>query len=93
MGRTVPSYRMALEAEIEAWKPFRDALRIDERKLFDDLMNLARERASAGGAAARCAIAEAMFMTILFQHHRLIKQFYRLLAAHADDKKRESGGA
>ena len=57
---------MALEAEIESWKSFRDVLRIDERELFDDLMDLARERASAGGAAVRYVITEAMFMTLLF---------------------------
>ena len=50
MGGTIPLYRMAVENEIQSWKPFRDVLRIDERELFDDLMNLARERASAGGA-------------------------------------------
>ena len=66
---------MAPEAEIETWKPFRDALRIDEREFFDDMMDLARERASAGGAATRYVITEAMLMTILFQHHRLIRQF------------------
>ena len=27
MGRTVPSYRQALEAEIERWKGFRKGLR------------------------------------------------------------------
>jgi len=69
VGRTVPSYRMALEQEIESWKKFRDALRIDERELFDNMMELARERASAGGAAFRYVITEAMSMTIFFQHH------------------------
>jgi hypothetical protein len=73
---------MALEAEIESWKPFRDALRIDERELFDDLMNLARERASAGGASVRYVITEAMFMTLIFQHYRLIRQLEKLLATY-----------
>jgi len=40
MGRTVPSYRLSLEAEIQSWKSFRDMLRIDEREVFDDLTNL-----------------------------------------------------
>jgi hypothetical protein len=82
MGRTIPSYRMALETEIETWKPFGEALRIDERQLFDDLMDLARERASAGGASVRYVITEAMFMTLIFQHHRLIKQLEKLLASY-----------
>jgi hypothetical protein len=74
---------MALEAEIKSWKSFRDALRIDERQLFDDMMELARERASAGGAAVRYVITEAMFMTILFQHHKLIRQLEKMLTSRS----------
>ena len=70
---------MALEAEIETWKPFREALRIDERELFDNMMELARERASAGSAAVRYVITEAMFMTLIFQHHRILKKIERML--------------
>jgi hypothetical protein len=32
MGKTVPSYRMAIESEIHHWKNFRDALRSEEEK-------------------------------------------------------------
>jgi hypothetical protein len=70
---------MALEQEIESWKKFRDALRIDERQLFDDMMDLARDRASAGGASVRYVITEAMFMTLIFQHHRILKKIERML--------------
>ncbi len=71
---------MALDAEIKTWKGFRDALRIDEREIFDDLMDLARERASAGGASTRYVITEAMFMTLIFQHHRLLRKLENILA-------------
>ena len=70
---------MSLEKEIQSWKQFHDFLRIDERMIFDDLMNLARERASAAGAATRLSITEAMFMTLLFQHHRIIRQLQKML--------------
>ena len=42
MGRTVPSFRPALEHEIESWKDFKRALRPEERRFFDKLMNYAR---------------------------------------------------
>ena len=32
MGKTVPSYRMALEFEISGWKGFRNALPSEEEK-------------------------------------------------------------
>jgi hypothetical protein len=79
MGRTIPSFRMALDEEVRAWKSFRDALRIDEREIFDDLMDQCRIRASAASAATRSTITEAMFMTLLFLHHKKIKRLQKLL--------------
>jgi len=81
---------MALEAEIETWKPFKDALRIDERMLFDEMMDLARERASAGGSAVRYVITEAMFMTLLFQIYRRLRQLEKVLATHTASLDLES---
>jgi hypothetical protein len=34
MGRTVPSFRIALAMEKEEWKPFRNALDKSDRKKF-----------------------------------------------------------
>jgi hypothetical protein len=39
MGRTVPSFRIALAMEEnEEWKPFRNALDKKDRKNFDEMM-------------------------------------------------------
>jgi hypothetical protein len=38
MGRTIPSFRIALEMEKEEWKPFRNALDKSDRKKFDERM-------------------------------------------------------
>lgn len=65
MGRTVPSYRQALEAEIARWEGFRKALRGRDIEAFDKMMNTCRVYASAGGMATRAVLAEAMFMCIL----------------------------
>ena len=65
MGRTVPSYRQALEAEIARWEGFRKALRGKELEAFDKMMNTCRIHASAGGMATRPILAEAMSMSIL----------------------------
>ena len=52
MGKTVPSYRMALEDEIGRWKTFRNTLPDEEDKqAFDVLMDMCRNLASAGGCA------------------------------------------
>ncbi len=36
MGRTVPSFRPALEHEIKSWKNFKRALRAEEQKIFTE---------------------------------------------------------
>jgi hypothetical protein len=42
MGRTIPSFRIALEMEKEDWKPFRNALDKSERKKFDEMFDIPR---------------------------------------------------
>ncbi len=70
MGRTVPSYRQALEAEIGRWEGFRKALRGRDVEAFDRMMNACRVYASAGGMATRTFLAEAMFMCILLSQQK-----------------------
>ncbi len=74
MGRTIPSWRMLLEEELTRSKRFRDALRIDERPIFDDLMDECRRHASAAGAAVLPAKTEGMFLSLLFSHHKSLKE-------------------
>jgi hypothetical protein len=67
MGKTVPSYRMAVEWEIDRWKAFREALPNEEEKeAFDAIMDICRNYASAGNCATNPIIFEPMIMSILF---------------------------
>ena len=74
MGRTVPSYRQALESEIERWKRFRKGLRNNDAEAFDRMMNACRLFASAGSMATRPILLEAMFMSILLQQEKAITE-------------------
>jgi len=74
MGRTVPSYRQALEAEIERWKGFRKGLRNKDAGAFDKMMNACRLSASAGSMATRPILLEAMFMSILLHQEKAITE-------------------
>jgi hypothetical protein len=47
MGRTVPSFRNAIEMEKKEWKPFWNALDKSERKEFDKIWDIPRLYASA----------------------------------------------
>jgi hypothetical protein len=48
MGKTVESYRMALEDEINRWSGFEKSLRLENKEAFDDLMDACRSFASGG---------------------------------------------
>jgi hypothetical protein len=72
MGRTVESYRMALEDEISRWKGFAKTLRSEDREAFESLMDACRLFASAGSNATQPILFEPMVMSILlFQQKKL----------------------
>jgi hypothetical protein len=73
MGRTVPSFRPALEHEIESWKDFKRALRSEEQKIFDKLMNFARIHADAGSMSARPMLSEILFFSFAVEQEKKIE--------------------
>ncbi len=74
MGKTVESYRIALEDEVRRWNGFARALRIEDKEAFDALMDACRSYASAASNATQPIIFEPMVMSILlFQQKRLQK--------------------
>ena len=74
MGKTVESYRLALDSEIQSWNGFSKALRSDDNEAFEQLMDACRSYASAGSNATRPVLFEAMAMSILlFQQKKLVK--------------------
>jgi len=74
MGKTVESYRMALEDEIRRWDGFAKTLRTEDREAFEELMDACRGFASAGSNATQPVLFEPMVMSILlFQQKKLAK--------------------
>ncbi|MFX0026121.1 MAG: hypothetical protein ACFE8M_06875 [Candidatus Hermodarchaeota archaeon] len=74
MGRTVPSFRPALEHEIESWKDFKRALRPEERRIFDKLMNYARIHADAGSLAGRPILSEILLISFALEQEKKIER-------------------
>ncbi len=74
MGKTVESYRLALDAELQSWSGFAKALRSDDRKAFERLTDACRNHASAGSNATRPEVFEAMVMSILLELQKKIIQ-------------------
>lgn len=74
MGRTVESYRLALEDEIHRWTGFERALRSSDREDFEELMDACRAFASAGSNAVQPVLFEPMVMSVLlFQQKKMRK--------------------
>jgi hypothetical protein len=81
VGRTVESYRMALEDEIRRWKGFTKALRAEDREAFEALMDACRLYASAGSNATQPILFEPMVMSILLYQQKKIRRLEKALDA------------
>lgn len=74
MGKTVESYRLALDLEIHKWRGFARALRTEDREAFEQITDACRSYASSGSNATRPVIFESMVMSILlYQQKELIR--------------------
>src|SRR5687768_1092004 len=70
MGRTIPSFRLALEMEEREWTPFRNALDKSDRKLFDDMFDIPRLYTSACSYAVQPVRLYPILMSILIHHFK-----------------------
>jgi len=86
MGKTVASYRMAIEDEINRWNGFGKALRIEDKVAFDALMDAVRSYASAGSNATMPILFEPMVMSILVSQQKKIMALEKKLDAIEQSK-------
>jgi len=82
MGKTVESYRMALEDEIRRWGGFAKALRSVDKEAFEELMDACRSYASAGSNATQPVIFEPMIMSMLLFQYEKLQKMEKKLDAH-----------
>ncbi|MCW4022675.1 MAG: hypothetical protein ACOWW1_07360 [archaeon] len=81
MGKTVESYRLRLDKEIQRWSGFARALRKDDRETFEQLMDVCRNHASAGSNATRPVLFEAMVMCILVEQQKTLNRLNKKSAS------------
>ncbi len=86
MGKTVESYRMALEDEINRWRGFEKALRIEDRQAFEAVMDACRSYASAGSNATQPILFEPMVISILVAQQKKILQLEKKIDAISQSK-------
>ncbi len=90
MGRTVLSYRQALNREVESWNEFRRGLSPGDQAHFDEVANLARQHADASSLAARPVVVENVFMSAIVG---LVAKLKALEARVDELERRHSGGS
>lgn len=91
MGRTVATYRLALESMAQQWNDFRRALRSGDREAFDTLVNRARMHASAATYAISLDPTESALLSMLLEHEKELLSLRRQL--ETEKGKGRVGGA
>jgi hypothetical protein len=81
LGKTVESYRMALEDEVRRWSGFEKALRAEDREAFEELMDACRNFASAASNATQPILFEPMVISILLYQQKKILRLEKKLDA------------
>jgi hypothetical protein len=74
MGRTIPSFRIALAMEKEEWKPFRNALDKKDRNKFDEMFDIPRLYTSACSYAVQPVRLYPILMSILLFNFKQLTQ-------------------
>jgi hypothetical protein len=74
MGRTIPSFRIALEMEQAEWKPFRNALDKSDRKKFDEMFDIPRFYISACSYSVQYVRLHPILMSIVFHHYKQLTE-------------------
>jgi hypothetical protein len=65
---------MVVETEIKRWKRFSDSLRLEDKILFEDLLNQCKLYASAASALTSPIKEMPLIISMLFAHHKKLAE-------------------
>lgn len=92
MGRTVPTFTMVLQQEMESWAKFRRALRREDQEAMDELFRAARLQLAGCAYAARPVPFESIVMAMLLAQQRaLVELEHRLSLLERQGNLRQEG--
>ncbi len=77
MGRTIPSFRIALYQEQTKWKKFRLALDKKDKHALDEVFATARLYISACMMSCRPIRIQPIMMAMIFHHYKQILRLIR----------------
>ena len=85
MGRTVPTWRNRIEAELSSLENFRRALNSVDRNALDQLVNGVRNRRTAGGMMPAHDSWKPMLLSMLLECHSKIAELERTIEKLTDE--------
>lgn len=81
MGRTVPTFTMVLQQEVDSWGKFRRGLRKEDQEAMDALFRAAQLQLAGSAYAARPIPFESIVMAMLVAQQRRITALEQGLTA------------
>lgn len=92
MGRTIPTFTMVIQQEMDSWSKFRRGLRREDQESLDDLFRAARLQLAGSAYAARPIPFESIAMSMLLAQHRTIRGLEQLTQRLAERVQKLEGG-
>lgn len=77
MGRTIPSFRIASQEEINEWKGFKKSLPKADKKVFHDMFSVSALYNSACVCCTKPIRIQPIFMSILLDHCKELLKLQR----------------
>ena len=89
MGRTVPTFTMVLQQEMDSWSKFRRGLRKEDQDALDDLFRVARLQLDGSAYAARPIPFESIVMAMLVAQQKRITYLEEAMQREKSTGQRE----
>jgi hypothetical protein len=80
---------MVVEAEVKRLKKFQDLLRLEDKIIFEDLLNQCKLYASAASALASPVKEVPLIISILFAHHKKLTELEKRINAKEENTSTE----
>ena len=91
MGRTIPSWRLVVNDEIERIGRFRSFLRVEDKEIFDDLLRQCKHYAPYASTMASVVKEVPLMFSMLFGQHKMIWELEKRLARLEAKQTQQSG--
>ena len=91
MGRTIPSWRLVVNDEIERIGRFSQFLRVEDKEIFDDLLRQCKHYAPYASTMASVVKEVPLMFSMLFGQHKMIFELEKRLSKLEANQTRPSG--